>query len=163
MVVINQRRVHGRWAERPLGTIFQTVSTQAGRPILAVPGTRIRPIQRVVLAYDGSPKAQEALFVFQHLLTCWGVEGVMVTVAASAADRAVLKPACDYVESCGDSVKARLEYGASHEQILRVMGEEDADLLVMGSYGYQPLVKAVLRSTVDRVLRQAWFPVLICR
>jgi nucleotide-binding universal stress UspA family protein len=33
----------------------------------------------------------------------------------------------------------------------------------MGSYGHQPLIKAVLGSTVDRVLRMAWFPVLICR
>jgi len=38
LVAINQRREHGRWAERPLGTIFQTVTEQAARPILAVPG-----------------------------------------------------------------------------------------------------------------------------
>jgi len=41
--------------------------------------------------------------------------------------------------------------------------EEGADLLLMGGYGYQPFIKAFLGSTVDRVLREAWFPVLICR
>jgi len=43
------------------------------------------------------------------------------------------------------------------------MQQDEADLLLMGGYGYQPLLKAFLGSTVDRVLREAWFPVLICR
>ncbi len=57
----------------------------------------------------------------------------------------------------------RFEEGPVHDTILRVVREEEADMLLMGSYGYQPLLKAVLGSTVDRVLRMAWLPVLICR
>ena len=43
------------------------------------------------------------------------------------------------------------------------MEEMEADLLLMGGYGYQPLIKALLGSAIDPVLREAWFPVLICR
>ena len=58
----------------------------------------------------------------------------------------------------------RQERGEFVETLLRVMREEQADLLVMGSYSVRaPLVKAVLGSTVDQVLRQAWFPVLMCQ
>ena len=164
MVVINQRREHGRWAEQPLGTIFQTVAAQTPRPILAVPGNCVSPIKRVLLAYDGSPKAREALFVLRHLLCCWEVEGVILTAERTRDDREMLDMAWQYIQECeGDRVTTRLEHGPAHEAIARAMEEEEADLLLMGSYSYQPLIKAVLGSTVDRVLRVASVPVLICR
>jgi nucleotide-binding universal stress UspA family protein len=164
MVVINQRMVHGRWVQRPLGTIFQTVVTQAARPILAVPGTEVRPIQQILLAYDGSNQAREALFVFRHLVSCWRVPGTILTVEGGHCDRETLDLAWQYVQEAAEAtmVHTRYEQGEVADVILRAVEEEKADLLLMGSYGYQPLLKAFLGSTVDRVLRQAWFPVLIC-
>ena len=164
LVVINQRKEHGRWAERPLGTIFEMVATQAARPILAVPGTEVMPLQRVVLAYDGSPKAGEALFVFRHIICCWKVNGAILTVENGRTGREALDLAQHYAQETGcPPVTSRCEQGLPHEVILRVVEEEKAGLLLMGGYGYQPLFKAFLGSTVDRVLREAWFPVLICR
>ena len=164
MVAINQRRVHGQWAEQPLGTIFQTVASQAARPILAVPGTQITPLERILLAYDGSPKAREALFVLRHLITCWDVESIILTVESSRTDREMLDLAWEYVRQDGKhEATMRFEKGSPHEAVLRVMGEEKSDLLLMGGYSYRPLVKAFLGSTIDRVLRMAWVPVLICR
>jgi nucleotide-binding universal stress UspA family protein len=163
MVVINQRMEHGRWAELPLGTIFQTVATQVARPILAVPGANARPLKRLVLAYDASPKAREALFVLRYLVTSWHVAAVVMAVEGSRAGHEELDQAWRYVQEQGGEVSTRYERGAVSETILRVMEEEQGDLLLLGGYGYQPLLKAVLGSTVDRVLREAWFPVLICR
>jgi nucleotide-binding universal stress UspA family protein len=164
LVVINQHREQGQWAERPLGTIFQTVTAQTARPILAVPGTNVTPMRRLLLAYDGSEKAREALFVFRHIVTHWGAQGVILTVAGGDADRDTLDQAWQYVQEAGGlNVTTRYEEGPVDDTILRVAREEGSDLLLMGSYGHQPLIKAVLGSTVDRVLRMAWFPVLICR
>ncbi len=164
MVVINQRREHGRLAERPLGTIFQVVAEQSARPILAVPGTAVRVPQRALLAFDGSPKAREALFVFRHVLSCWGVEGSVITVGNGSDDQATLQSALDYIAEAGRTeVRGRLVQGEPHRALLQAMQQDEADLLLMGGYGYQPLLKAFLGSTVDRVLREAWFPVLICR
>lgn len=164
MVVINQRVIHGRWAERPLGTIFQMVATRAARPILAVPGAHTTPLQKVLLAYDGSPKSREALFVLRHMLNCWRVEGTLLTVEGGRATQETLEQAWRYIqETGGPPAPARYELGEPAEVILRVMDEEKADLLLLGGYGYQPLLKAILGSTVDRVLREAWFPVLICQ
>ncbi|NLX42340.1 MAG: universal stress protein, partial [Chloroflexi bacterium] len=58
LVVINQRREQGHIAERPLGTIFQGVTSGVARPILAVPGAAAEQFNRVVLAYDASPKSR---------------------------------------------------------------------------------------------------------
>jgi nucleotide-binding universal stress UspA family protein len=164
LVVINQRREHGTWAERPLGTIFQTVASQAARPILAVPGTKVRAIQRVVLAYDGSPKAREALFVLKHMLREWQIQATLLTVDDSSTAQTMLQDACEYLNLPGcPGVDRRFVPGPADEAILKVMRDVDGDLLLMGGYGYQPLLKAVMGSTVDRILRVAWFPVLICR
>jgi len=164
LVVINQRRQHGRMAESPLGTIFQVVAEQSARPVLAVPGTAIRVPKRAVLAFDGSPKAREALFVFRHIVTCWDVAGLVVTVHTGRSSQATLDSALAYLAEAGQSqIEGRIVDGEPHGALLQVMQEEQADLLLMGGYGHQPLLKAFLGSTVDRVLRQAWFPVLICR
>jgi len=164
LVVINQRRVHGQWSERPLGTIFQTVASQAAQNILAVPGNKIMPLERILLAYDGSPKSQEALFIFRHLITCWKATGVVLTVGGNQTSRDLLDSAQRYLQEAGClDIMIRHERGSASDVIVRVMGEERADLLLMGGYGHKPLLKAVMGSTVDRVLRVAWFPVLICR
>ncbi|MCD6302666.1 MAG: DUF4032 domain-containing protein [Anaerolineae bacterium] len=164
LVVINQRRMHGRLAESPLGTIFQMVAEQSARPILAVPGTAVRVPERAILAFDGSPKAREALFVFRHILTCWNIRGLVITVDTGRNSRATLESALEYLAEAGHSqMDGRFLKGEPHEVLLKVMQQEQSDLLLMGGYGHQPLLKAFLGSAVDRVLREAWFPVLICR
>lgn len=163
LVVINQRREQGRIAER-LGTIFQEVAIHAARPVLAVPGVRGGCICRVMLAYDGSPEAHEGLHLLCHMLEKWGISAVVLSVATSAVASRTLDEAVEFVQSCtGHQVTARLEDGPVPETILRVVEEENIDLLIMGSYRYSPLLKAVLGSMVDRVLREASFPVLISR
>ncbi len=164
MVVINQRRVHDESVARPLGTIFQVVASQAMSPILAVPGNKVRPLKHILLAYDGSAKANEALFVLRHLMQCWEAKGSIVTVGGPDVSRSVLEDAQEYIKaSINKEVTPYYEQGTPNDVILRVMGEVQADLLLMGGYGHRPLIKIFLGSTVDRILRSAWFPVLICR
>jgi len=80
------------------------------------------------------------------------------------ASQETLEQAWRYLqETGGPLVPTRYEAGNPAEVILRVMEEEQADLLLLGGYSYQPLIKAILGSTVDRALREAWFPVLICQ
>lgn len=163
LVVINQRREHGQIVER-LGTIFQEVAVHAARPVLAVPGVKSGCIQRVLLAFDGSPEAREGLHLLCHLLDRWGVSGVILTVATASGAQQTLDEAVAFVHDYGPhEVTARLENGPVAETIIRVVAEENVDLLIMGSYRHPPLLKAVLGSMVDQVLREASFPVLISR
>jgi nucleotide-binding universal stress UspA family protein len=53
--------------------------------------------------------------------------------------------------------------GPAAEIILKTAEERACDLLVMGGYGSGAFREAVLGSTVDRVLRESRWPVLICR
>jgi nucleotide-binding universal stress UspA family protein len=53
--------------------------------------------------------------------------------------------------------------GAVADQIVAVAKEHKTDLLIMGGYGFNPVLQIALGSTVDKVLREGRQPILICR
>jgi len=62
-------------------------------------------------------------------------------------------------------VKARdlVIQGRPSSEVLRVAGEEEIDLIVLGTHGKGLLDKAIFGSTTERVVRRAPCPVLTCR
>lgn len=146
-----------------LGSGLRTIIRRCARPVLAVPGTAA-PLERVLLAYDGSPKSREALFVATYLAEVWKTALVVVTVdepgrttgdTASGAQKYL-----DWHEVRAEFVG---ESGPAPEAILRAAETHHCDLVVMGGYGSAPVVEVVLGSSVDQVLREAKVPMLICR
>ncbi len=151
-----------------LGSGFRTLVRRCPRPVLAVPG-EVSRFERALLAYDGSPKGNEALFVASYLTGRWNTALTVVTVVderAAPMHRNALAWARKYLEVHGaDSERIRFVEGRGRvaEVILNLAREHAADLLVMGGYGFSPLVEVVLGSAVDQVLRESSRPVLVCR
>src|SRR5690606_24894490 len=76
-----------------LGNRFSQLVQRCPRPILAVPSGAKIMMERALLSYDGSPKADEALFVATYLASRWPLALTVVTVeteytSAEALDRA---------------------------------------------------------------------------
>jgi len=61
------------------------------------------------------------------------------------------------------SVTTRLERGEIAPKILRVVAEDQYDLLVMGSHGHSRVHRALLGSVSEKVLHKAAVPVLMLR
>ncbi|MBE0617229.1 MAG: universal stress protein [Proteobacteria bacterium] len=67
-------------------------------------------------------------------------------------------------ENCDAKVeKIVVAEGQAATQILRHVGEQGADLVVMGAHARSPVMKAVLGSTAQRVIRGSPVPVLLVR
>jgi nucleotide-binding universal stress UspA family protein len=146
-----------------LGSGFRTLIRRCPRPVLAVPGTAL-PLDRALLAYDGSPKAEEALFVATYLAGGWGIPLVVVTVIETGrTTSAALTRARQYLESHGVEATFVKESGPVAEAILGTAEAHESELIVMGGYGFSPVLEVVLGSAVDRVLREAGRPMLVCR
>jgi nucleotide-binding universal stress UspA family protein len=145
-----------------LASGFRTLLYNCARPVLAVPGPVSR-LERALLAYDSSPKADEALFVATYLAGQWNMPLVVVTVENERAKPGALGRAQEYLGS--HEVEATLvqKQGSAAEEILKTAQEHESDLIIMGSYGPHPLLEAVRDSTVNPVLRASRWPVLICR
>lgn len=57
----------------------------------------------------------------------------------------------------------RANVGAPFEEIVKIAGEERADMIVMGTHGRSGLSRVLLGSVAERVIRQAPCPVLTVR
>jgi nucleotide-binding universal stress UspA family protein len=142
---------------------FRALVQRCPRPILAVPQV-VSPLSRALLAYDGSPKAQEALYVATYLLLQWQIPlTVIAVVEGEHGPDSPLDHARQYIEAHGATASYVEEQGQVADVILRAAATHSSDLLLMGGYGFNPLLEAVIGSTVDQVLREAKQPVLICR
>lgn len=143
-----------------LASGFRTILRNCARPVLAVPGPASMP-SRALLAYDGSPRADEALFVAAYLAGQWEVSLTVVTVEDGRAKTEALARAQDYLEAHDVRATYEIKSGPAAEAILRAADE--CDWIIMGSYGPNPLVEMVKGSAVNAVLRTSKKPMLICR
>lgn len=134
------------------------------RPILVLTGEERSPMDRPLLAYDGSPKADEALYVAAYLAARWEGQLSVVTVETEYTSAAALERARDYLTRQGlTDVTYILRQKPIADAVLETAVEQNSDLLVMGGFGFRPLMHLVLGSTVDTILRTFSQPILICR
>ena len=155
-----------------LSSGFSTLIRRCSTPLLAVPGA-FSPLNRPLLAYDGSPKAKEALYIATYLAARGqdaGTAGPLVILAVMEGGQATpetLEEAGEYTQSHGVRTTLLLDHGpntgAVSDKILTTAETHDCDLILMGGYGHSPVVEVVLGSAVDEVLRAGRQPVLICR
>lgn len=146
---------------------FRTILRRCSRPLLAVPGTATN-MERALLAYDGSPKADEALFLSAYLAGCWGISLVVMTVSETGwTTSKTLSLAEHYLhkqEVQATCLEERIsERGSVGKTIIQVAREQECDFIMMGGYGRSPVLEIMLGSAVDYVLRESRIPVLICR
>ncbi len=163
LVVLNKPDEQGKSPERSLGSTLQTVIRRTSRPVLAV-GEKCSPLNKALLAYDASPTGEEALFVAAHLGRTWNIPVTVVTVKEGhRTSHEILDQAMSYLGEHGVAAEGVFSTGGVARSILRLAEESECGLLIMGGTGYSPFMELFLRSTVDRVLREATCPVLICR
>jgi len=142
---------------------FRELIQHCPRPVLAVPQV-VTALNHALLSYDGSPKADEALFVGTSLATTWKIPLTVLTIFDNkrVAPETLLR-AQIYLEEHDVTAELIAAEGPIARTILETVGKCQADFLIMGGYGFNPVVGAILGSSVDQVLREARKPVLICR
>ena len=153
-------------ADQPLARVssgFRNLLVRCPRPVLATPQT-VSTLSHALLAFDGSPKAMEAMYVAAYLGSKWSIPlEILVADDSERVDESALTMVKDYFTSHHVKAKYYLDSGTPTESILKISQQEQCDLVIMGGYGYSPLLEVVLGSTVDQVLRESLLPTLICR
>jgi len=146
-----------------LSSGFRALIRRCARPVLAVPGAA-SSLHRALLPYDGSPKAEEALFVATYLAGRWHIPLVVVTVIEGGRTTPeTVSRARAYLEAHGIQATFVKGSGTVARAILKMAEAHQSDLIIMGGYGSGPMLEVVLGSAVDQVLRESRKPVLICR
>ncbi|MDX1413483.1 MAG: universal stress protein [Candidatus Promineifilaceae bacterium] len=134
------------------------------RPILVIAGETRSGMDHALLAYDGSPKADEALFVTTYLALRYNIKLSVVTVRTEFTTAAALERARDYLT--GHHL-VNVQYVVRNEPIYAAIAETAAslktDFLIMGGFGFRTGEHIHIGSTVDDALRKFDHPILICR
>jgi nucleotide-binding universal stress UspA family protein len=151
--------------QRPLQRLssgFNSLVQRCPRPILALPG-QPSTMDNGLLAYDGSPKAHEALYVAAYLALQWGTRLTVITVETAYTPVSAADKARAYLAEYGLAADYVLRQGDIGGAILATAVDCGANLIIMGGFGFRPALQLALGSAVDEVLRQFRQPILICR
>jgi nucleotide-binding universal stress UspA family protein len=146
-----------------LNTGFHALLRRIPKPVLAVPHV-VTPLQKPLLAYDGTAKADLALYISAYLALKWHVPLTVITIKQRGrTNKKTLEQAQKYLRKHGVEAQYFLEEGDVTEVLLAKIKETENDLLLLGSYEYSALFEPVLGGTLDDILRRCKIPMLICQ
>ena len=150
-----------------LASGLQTILKRTPRPVMVVP-TAASSLQHALLAYDGSPKAEEALFVATYLASRWQIGLTVVTVSNNSNGKLeiatrIQSRAKTYLGLAGVTATYLLPVGPTAQTLLETAEQVAADFVIMGGFGLSSMKSLVLGSTLNRVLLEYKQPIIICR
>ena len=135
------------------------------RPLLVTPHARPFSLSPMLLPYDGSPKANEALFIATYNAARWQNELTVLSVQTAHTDGdKALALAKAYLEEHGVyHAKYLLRKGEVGPLIIETATASDCNTIIMGGFGLQPVMRLMLGSSIEYVLQHTTQAVLICR
>jgi nucleotide-binding universal stress UspA family protein len=138
---------------------FRRFLRRSPRPML-ITGDAVQPLDSILLAFDGSRRSREALFIVTYLAAKWGSKVAVVTIGYRE-DGGPLEQAREYLESFGVKARYVAEQGPVAERIVATADTLGCDLIALGSYKYSPWLETMLGSVPEEVLALARHAVLI--
>jgi len=164
VVMVSSRRPPvGRPLDR-LSPGLKRLAQHCPRPMLIRPIGAQSDVTRALLAYGGSPKADEALFVATYLTARRSIPLTVLTVETSITSASMSERARRYLTDHGiTDVEYIVRHGPVPEVILETAESSGCNLLFLGGFSFRSVKHMMLGSTVERILREYRHPMWICR
>ena len=163
LVVIGHRGVNEGFTAGMLGSTAETIIRKCPRPIF-VSTQRFEKIANPLLAYDGSQRASSAMESAAEFCTVLKLPLTVLTIAREeAAAQAILQQAKAYLGSYAIDVQYEIARGYPEQKIIEYLVNLKYDLLFIGAHGHRRIIKMVLGSTTEYVLRNSPCPVFLNR
>ena len=143
-----------------LGSGLRSIIWRSARPILTIPGA-VSPLDNALVAYDGSTRSKEAVFLAAYLAQRWNTRLTVMTITDNP-DSDVQEFVRAYFKEHEIEADFLLTNGG-HEQFLVEIKNRNINLVLLGSYSGNALQEIFLGSAVNYLLRNAACPMLICR
>lgn len=165
LIVLGKRGEAAEFASGHLGANVDRIVRSSHKPCLVTPG-QFTPVERVLIAYDGSKSCQKLLEFVATSPVLKGLELHILTVAQTADDRdaiAHLKVAEMEARAAGFSPLCQVLSGEPEKVIADYVASHTINLLLMGAYGHSRIRHLVIGSTTIQLLRSIQVPVLLFR
>ncbi|MFQ5637092.1 MAG: universal stress protein [bacterium] len=161
LLIIGVRGEFARWKNKLGGATLEAVVRQCNKPIFITP-KKFTKISKLLLAYDGSNKANRALQLAGFFATKLQIPVAVVVVNDNTQiQNRYLEQAQTYLDAYEVDVEFIGVAGNPEKNIVKMSEEKSCDLMVMGAFGHNRIREAILGSTTAYVMRNAKIPVLL--
>ena len=165
LVLLGKRGENANFATEHLGSTMERVVRASKKPCL-VTSRCFKPVDRVLLAYDGGRSGRRALEFLESDETLRGLELHVVTVAARETEEAALatlREAEERLKNAGHEPICQMLHGIPEDEIADYLEANNINMIIMGAYGHSRIRHLVIGSTTTEMMRQCRVPVLLFR
>lgn len=163
LVIIGKRGEAADFATGHLGANLERVIRGSTRPVL-VANRAFKPIERLLIAYDGGPSARKAVTHVATKPLLRGIECHLLMIGApTPANQEKLALAREDLAAGGIVARATLVEGEAEARISEYVKSEAIDLLVVGAYGHSRIRHLIIGSTTTTLIRTCQVPLLMFR
>lgn len=164
LVVMGKRGEHADIAPAHLSSNLERVARAIHKPLL-IAIKDVKPINRFLIAYDGSVSAQNAVEYISSNPLLTGLECYLLKVGdKTSEDETALQLAQNKLTSAGFTVNTMLVSNKSvTDAVASAITENAIDLLVIGAYGHSKIRSLILGSTTPMLIKNSNIPLLLFR
>jgi nucleotide-binding universal stress UspA family protein len=163
LVVVGHRGINEEFSTGLLGSTAETITRKCPRPVL-VSTKRFKPVERPMLAYDGSQRASSAMESAAEFCTRLNLPLTVLTVGKEdKIIESIQHQAKAYLGSYAVETRYESARGYPEQKIIEHLANFGHDLLFIGAYGHRRIIEMVLGSTTEYVMRNATCPVFMTR
>jgi nucleotide-binding universal stress UspA family protein len=162
-IVIGKRGEAADFARLHLGSNLERIARSATKPVF-VAARAFRPINKVLIAYDGGPSALKAI---EHVVQSPLFDELdikLLTIGSKTNDvQQKLEDAQAILRAGGRGASIEIASGQPEKVIADIVNRDGIDLLVMGAYGHSRVRAMIIGSTTTEMIRSCKVPVVLFR
>lgn len=163
LVIIGKRGEGADFAKLHLGSNLERVVRACRKPVL-VTSRAFRPINSLLIAFDGGESAMKAVRHIAHGVLFPGTVCHLLTVGNRTDDaERNLENAAVLLRKAGYEVETGIRPGQADSVIAAKVEIDRIDLLVMGAYGHSRIRSLIIGSTTSEMIRSCLVPVMLFR
>ncbi len=163
LVVIGHRGINEEFSTGLLGSTAETITRKCPRPVF-VSTQQFKPVERPLLAYDGSQRASSAMESAAEFCARLGLPLTVLTInKEDKLIESIQHQAKAYLGSYAIDTNYENARGYPEKKIIEQLASLGHDLLFIGAYGHRRIIEMVLGSTTEYVMRNATCPVFMTR
>jgi nucleotide-binding universal stress UspA family protein len=163
VILIGKRGEAADFAKGHLGSNLERIVRASHKPVF-VASRAFRPIQKVLVAYDGGASAIKAVDHIAHSPLFQGLAVHVVTVSAATPEAAKgLADAKAMLKAAGIEAETHVLQGQPETALAKLVEEAQFDMLVMGAYGHSRIRSLIIGSTTTAMIRACKVPVVLMR
>lgn len=163
VIVIGKRGEAADFAKGHLGSNLERIVRASHRPVF-VASRAFKPIESVLVAYDGGVSAMKAVDHIARSPLFAGLAVTVVTVGSETPEtRKGLADAKALLQAAGIEAETRVLPGQPETELGKMVDEEGFGMVVMGAYGHTRIRSLVIGSTTTEMVRSCKVPVVLMR